>query len=59
MTIEEVIEYYEADAKENEHLCQVYENYDKDLALMHKEYGERSKKTAEWLKELKEKEGGE
>lgn len=22
MTIEEVIEYYEADAKENEHLCQ-------------------------------------
>lgn len=54
MTIDEAIDYYKADAKENKHLRKVYENYDKDLALMHKEYEERSERTAEWLTELKE-----
>lgn len=54
MTIDEAIDYYKVDAKENKHLCKVYENYDKDLALMHKEDGERSERTAEWLTELKE-----
>lgn len=53
MTIDETIDYYKVDAKENKHLWKVYENYDKDLALMHKEYGERSERTSEWLKELK------
>ena len=52
MTIDEVIKYFDDDAKENEKLAIIYRGNDDDLAEMHKHDAIRSSYVAEWLREL-------
>ena len=53
MTIDEVIKYFDDDAKENEKLAIIYRGNDDDMAEMHKQDAIRSSYVAEWLRELK------
>ena len=54
MTIDEVIKYFDDDAKENEKLAIIYRGNDDDMAEMHKQDAIRSSYVAEWLRELKD-----
>lgn len=53
MTIDEVIKYFDDDAKENEKLAIIYRGNDNDLAEMHKQDANRSSYVSVWLRELK------
>lgn len=53
MTIDEVIKYFDDDAKENAKLAIIYKGNDDDLAEMHKQDANRSAYVSEWLRELK------
>lgn len=53
MTIDEVIKYFDDDAKENAKLATIYRGNDDDLAEMHKQDANRSAYVSVWLRELK------
>lgn len=53
MTIDEVIKYFDDDAKENAKLAIIYRGNDDDLAEMHKQDANRSAYVSVWLRELK------
>ena len=53
MTIDEVIKYFDDDAKENEKLAIIYRGNDDDMAEMHKQDAIRSSYVSVWLRELK------
>lgn len=52
MTIDEVIRYFDDDAKENAKLAKIYTGNDDDLAEMHKQDANRSAYVSVWLREL-------
>ena len=52
MTIDEVIKYFDDDAKENAKLAIIYRGNDDDLAEMHKQDANRSAYVSVWLREL-------
>lgn len=54
MTLDEVIKYFDDDAKENAKLANIYRENDDDLAEMHKQDANRSAYVSVWLRELKE-----
>lgn len=54
MTIDEVIKYFDDDAKENAKLAIIYRGNDNDLAEMHKQDAIRSSYVSVWLRELKD-----
>ncbi len=53
MTIDEVIKYFDDDAKENAKLAIIYRGNDDDMAEMHKQDAIRSSYVSVWLRELK------
>lgn len=52
MTIDEIIKYFDDDAKENAKLAIIYRGNDDDLAEMHKQDSNRSAYVSVWLREL-------
>ncbi len=52
MTIDEVIKYFDDNAKENAKLAIIYRGNDDDLAEMHKQDANRSAYVSVWLREL-------